>query len=66
MNEHDNAYVDAMHMVNMQANTRSVTQTLFLHCELILSMFQTFSSNGPKITFVTCKIHYNQLCFRGH
>ena len=25
MNEHDNAYVDAMLMVNMQANTRSVT-----------------------------------------
>jgi len=25
MNEHDDAYVDAMLMVNMQANTRSVT-----------------------------------------
>jgi len=25
MNENDNAYVDAMLMVNMQANTRSVT-----------------------------------------
>jgi len=25
MNEHDDAYVDAMFMVNMQANTRSVT-----------------------------------------
>ena len=25
MNEHDNAYVDAIHMVNMQANIRSVT-----------------------------------------
>jgi len=28
MNEHDNAYVDAMLMVNMQANTRSVTGEL--------------------------------------
>jgi len=26
MNEHDGAYVDAMLMVNMQANTRSVTK----------------------------------------
>jgi len=26
MNEHDDAYVDAMLMVNMQANTRSVTR----------------------------------------
>ena len=26
MNEHDDAYVDAMLMVNMQANTRSVTK----------------------------------------
>jgi len=26
MNEHDDAYVDAMLMVNMQANTRSVTE----------------------------------------
>ena len=25
MNEHDDAYVDAMLMVNMQTNTRSVT-----------------------------------------
>jgi len=25
MNEHDDAYVDAMLMVNMQANTRRVT-----------------------------------------
>jgi len=25
MNDHDDAYVDAMLMVNMQANTRSVT-----------------------------------------
>jgi len=25
MNEHDDAYVDAMLMVDMQANTRSVT-----------------------------------------
>ena len=25
MNEHDDAYVDAMLMVNMQANTKSVT-----------------------------------------
>jgi len=25
MNEHDDAYVDAMLMVNMQANTRGVT-----------------------------------------
>ena len=25
MNKHDDAYVDAMLMVNMQANTRSVT-----------------------------------------
>ena len=25
MNEHDDAYVDAMLMINMQANTRSVT-----------------------------------------
>ena len=25
MNEHDDAYVNAMLMVNMQANTRSVT-----------------------------------------
>jgi len=25
MNEHDNAYVDVILMVNMQANTRSVT-----------------------------------------
>ena len=30
MNEHDDAYVDAMLMVNMQANTRSVT-TLTLY-----------------------------------
>jgi len=28
MNEHDDAYVDAMLMVNMQANTRSVTNGL--------------------------------------
>jgi len=28
MNEHDGAYVDAMLMVNMQANTRSVTSNL--------------------------------------
>jgi len=28
MNEHDDAYVDAMLMVNMQANTRSVTLLL--------------------------------------
>ena len=26
MSEHDDAYVDAMLMVNMQANTRSVTR----------------------------------------
>ena len=26
MSDHDDAYVDAMLMVNMQANTRSVTQ----------------------------------------
>ena len=28
MNEHDDAYVDAMLMVNMQANTRSVTMSV--------------------------------------
>ena len=28
MNEHDDAYVDAMLMINMQANTRSVTHDL--------------------------------------
>jgi len=28
MNEHDDAYVDAMLMVNMQPNTRSVTEAL--------------------------------------
>ena len=28
MNEHDDAYVDAMLMVNMQANTRSVTHEM--------------------------------------
>jgi hypothetical protein len=32
MNEHDNAYVDAMHMVNMQANTRSVTKQFRRRC----------------------------------
>ena len=30
MNEHDDAYVDAMLMVNMQANTRSVTDDYLL------------------------------------
>ena len=29
MSDHDDAYVDAMLMVNMQANTRSVTSSLF-------------------------------------
>jgi len=28
MSDHDNAYDDAMLMVNMQANTRSVTQRI--------------------------------------
>jgi hypothetical protein len=28
MKEHDDAYVDAMLMVNMQANTRSVTSAI--------------------------------------
>ena len=31
MNEHDDAYVDAMLMVNMQANTRSVTLSTNSH-----------------------------------
>ena len=30
MNEHDDAYVGAMLMVNMQANTRSVTRTVVM------------------------------------
>ena len=29
MGDHDDAYVDAMLMVNMQANTRSVTQRIW-------------------------------------
>ena len=29
MSDHDDAYVNAMLMVNMQANTRSVTENLF-------------------------------------
>jgi len=33
MNEHDDAYVDAMLMVNMQANTRSVTLHVFSLCK---------------------------------
>ena len=33
MNEHDDAYVDAMLRVNMQANTRSVTLRLLLVLE---------------------------------
>ena len=30
MNEHDDAYVEAMLMVNMQANTRTVTSMMQL------------------------------------
>ena len=30
MSDHDDAYVDAMLMVNMQANTRSVTQGVWV------------------------------------
>jgi len=33
MNEHDDVYVDAMLLVNMQANTRSVTHNMGLRSE---------------------------------
>jgi len=31
MSDHDDAYIDAMLMVNMQANTRSVTRAFYLY-----------------------------------
>jgi len=41
MNEHDDAYVDAMLMVNMQANTRSVTPASPHPSDTFLSKFGT-------------------------
>jgi len=38
MNEHDDAYVDAMLMVNMQANTRSVTKSIASMVHLVLNV----------------------------
>jgi len=38
MNEHDDAYVDAMLMVDMQANTRSVTVLTLMRIIYYLSV----------------------------
>ena len=36
MNEHDDAYVDAMLIVNMQANTRSVTRMVTVSAVIVI------------------------------
>jgi hypothetical protein len=48
MNEHDDAYDDAMLMVNMQANTRSVT-AVFSHFGYVLVLFGPFLLGGARL-----------------
>jgi len=57
MSDHDDAYVDAMLMVNMQANTRSVTplatnHALFLVTTLVPITFCSVLSNKDQTSFL--------------
>jgi len=52
MSDHDDAYVDAMLMGNMQANTRSVTQVMYcaelitILISMLLSWFEILGDFG--------------------
>ena len=52
MNEHDDAYVNAMLMVNMQANTRSVTlvrQNIPISTQAVFSSITKLDSMSNQI-----------------
>jgi len=60
MNEHDDAYVDAMLMVNMQDNTRSVTPTIT--CEIGQQLFlNVFCDLGSSVNIMSKVIYENLL-----
>jgi len=64
MNEHDDAYVDAMLMVDMQANTRSVTYSYVhpSHSEVFIGSCLK-SSSAPTPSAHTCSFSNDSYIF---
>ena len=64
MNEHDDTYVDAMLMVNMQANTRSVTIMIFI--ESIVEGVKGQRKSGVWILIRhPCSLFFGQTLIKG-